>query len=268
VHEHRNYIPSLGIISIFVLALNILTNKVKLLNSNIILFLVALGFSTITVSRAHDWSDIALLGERLVQRHPESATANYEMGYIYSKIYLQTGDSSFGYIAQKALRKANSLSSSNLQPAIALAHISALLDEVEDNKLIDKIVRGFRHGKITNTELIELRQFILCQIQGACNSSISTIKTVFNALLTNPELKGRLRDDALYIYCSYLVTIPDGAEQALSIMKDVASRNKDILEYQVQLISILLTNEKNDEAHVLMGKLTDQYGIKWDVIKN
>ena len=34
-----------------------------------------------------------------MQRHPESATANYEMGYIYSKIYLQTGDSSFGYIA-------------------------------------------------------------------------------------------------------------------------------------------------------------------------
>jgi hypothetical protein len=149
VHEHRNYFPSIGIIFIFVISLVLLVEKVKTLKSNVIFIIITILFSSITISRAHDWGDMRLLGERLVQRHPESVTANYEMGYIYSKIFEQTGDSSFGYVAQKALVSANSLSISNLQPAIALAHINALLDEVEDNNLIKKIVSGFKDKKVT-----------------------------------------------------------------------------------------------------------------------
>ncbi len=267
VHEHRNYVPSIGLIFIFVMSLDFVISKVTFLRNYVVFFIVAILFSSITISRAYDWSDMLLLGERLAQGHPESTTANYEMGYIYARRFEETGDPSFGYTAQKALKKADLLSSNNLQPALALAHISALLGEAEDQQLMNKIVAGFRDGKVTNTEVIELRQFVQCQIQDNCNTKATTIKSIFDALTTNPALRRRLKDDALFIYSSYLVTIPGGAEQALTIMKDVASRNKNTLEYQVQLISVLLTNERHDEATVLMEKLTDQYGIKWELIK-
>ncbi len=267
VHEHRNYLPSLGLIVIFVLALNLILSRVKAVSSNLLFVVITILFAVITINRAYDWSNVVLLGERLAQRHPDSVTSNYEMGYTYAKVFERTGEPVFANTAKIALKKAVSLSDSNMQPAIALAHVSSMLGEAEVPALINKISTHFRHGNISIAEVISLRQFVNCQIEAICSVSETTIQTLFASLLANHDLQGRLRDDVLYIYSTYLVTIPEGAVQALTIMQDIVSRNPNTLEYQVKLISVLLTNEKTNEANLLMDSLTKRYGIKWNVIK-
>lgn len=267
VHEHRNYLPSLGLIFIFVLSLSLIISRVKFINSNLFFLLITLFFSFITINRAYDWSDPLLLSVRLAQRHPLSVTANYEMGYAYAKVYEQTHDPDAAHIAKTALKKAESLTSTNMQPAIALAHVNAMLGEPEDHALINKIVNDFRTGKVSSIEIISLRQYVNCYIESKCGISDTTIYSMFNNLLENSSLQGRIRDDVLYIYSSYLLTRQTSIEQALSIMRDIASRNPDILEYQVKLISMLLENNKIEEANALMALLSKRSGIKWNVVK-
>jgi protein O-mannosyl-transferase len=266
VHEHRNYLPSLGIIIIFVLLMNLILSRVKVVRINLVFVVITLLFAVITINRAHDWSDVVLLGERLAQRHPDSVTSNYEMGYIYAKVYEQTHDPVFANTAKIALKKAVSLSDSNMQPAISLAHVRAMLGEAEDQDLIKKIAMDFRHGRTSVIEVISLRQLVNCHIEGICKVSNTMMQTLFSSLFANHGLRYRQRDDALYIYATYLMTIPEGVAQALTIMQEIVLRNPDILQYQVKLISVLLTNEKVNEANLLMDKLTQRYGIKWNVV--
>lgn len=268
VHEHRNYLPSLGVVIIFVLSLNLMLSRIKIIRTNLVFVLIAILFSLITINRAYDWSNLVLLGERLAQRHPNSVTANYEMGYAYSKIYEQKRDPAFAYIAKTALQRAASLSDTDMQPAIALAHIVAMLGEDEDPVLMDKIALDFKYGNVSVSEVISLRQYVNCQVTTLCSSNEIMTQRLFNNLLENKSVQGRLKNDVLYIYSTYLVTIPDGAGQALMIMQDIALRNPDTLEYQVKLISIFLANGKVNEANLLMERLTKRYGMEWNVIEN
>jgi protein O-mannosyl-transferase len=265
VHEHRNYLPSLGMIIIFVIFLNLIINRIKSNKSNLVFVIIILLFATITMSRAYDWSDVILLGERMVQRHPDSATANFEMGYTYAKLYEQTHDSTFAYTAITALEKAESLSETNMQPAISLVHIRAMLGESEDLFLIDKIAKDFRHAKTNRAELVSLRQLVNCRAESICKVSDKSMQSLFDSLLANHNFQGGPRDDALFIYTNYLVNTSDGAAKALSIIQDIVSRHPGKLEYQVKLIEVLLTNGKIKEANLLMDRLSRQYGIDWNI---
>ncbi len=267
VHEHRNYLPSIGLIIIFVISLNLMVNKIKFINKHYFFAVITLLFTILTISRAHDWSDVILLGERLVQHHPNSVTSNYEMGYAYTKKYLQTKNPVFGTAAKVALRKAETLAINTTQPAIALIHLNAMLGEEEDQSIINKLVINLKNNKINNTEIVELRQLINCQVESKCNLTSTTIHSLFSSILENEKVTGRLSDDVRYIYSSYLVTIPNGASQGLAIMRDVVLRNPNTLEYQIKLISILLTNEKVNEANMLMKDLNKSHGIKFHTIK-
>ena len=148
-----------------------------------------------------------------------------------------------------------------------LGVLRPMLGETQDQALINKIAMDFRYGKVDVAEVISLRQYVNCQIEAVCSNSENTMHTLFTSLLANQGIQGRLRDDVLYIYSTYLVTLPEGAAKALTIMQDVASRNPDTLEYQVKLISVLLANGKTNEADLLMDALSRRYGIKWNIIK-
>jgi hypothetical protein len=77
-YEHRNYLPSLGIIFAVVLYIRILVNKmsnVRAFHYAIPLLLIfILGYST--WNRAYTWSDISILAETEARNHPESGAAN------------------------------------------------------------------------------------------------------------------------------------------------------------------------------------------------
>lgn len=267
VHEHRNYLPSIGILFIVVITINNLLKRITLFSLNKFMFIFLILFSSMTISRAHDWSNVVLLGERLAQRHPNSINANYEMGYVYSKLYQYTLDRSYAERSKVALSKAEQLSESDMKPTIALLHIKGMLKEDVDQALINKVRKDFESNKVTVFEVISLRQLANCHTTRICNFNSKDMRVLFNSLLANHHVKGRLRDDILYHYSHYLDTIYSGSEEALAYMNEITSRNPDVLEYKVKLVSMLMANGKINEAEFLMDELTKKYGYKWNVVK-
>lgn len=265
VYEHRNYLPSLGVILIFVISLFFLLEKTKL-NFNIVLCIITLLFSTVTMIRASDWSNPVLLSERLAQKNPDSITANYQLGETYSKLYQATSDNEYAEVAINALTQANRLSIYDAQPAIALLHVNAMKGEKENEMLINKIANKFTRSKITFSEINSYTQLINCVTKKLCDLSGNTIMKLFSLLLENNTLSSNLRDNVLLSYASFLAMDSKSLLPSLSIMKDLTQRNPDRLDLKVKYISLLLSNGNKEQAEVLMEDVSREHDVKWNVI--
>jgi len=267
VHEHRNYIPSLGLIMIFVVSVKLLLNKLDIINSNILFVLFTCFFALITVGRASDWGDMNQFAEISMQRHPDSVNTNYEAAFIFMKSFQQTHKQYYLTKAIKALQKAEEKSKHSMQSAVALAHVYSIAGKQAEAALINKIEVNFGNGMIKTEEIIALRQFVNCKLESICNVHDTIFHKLFNSLLSNPLLQGRSRDDVLYIYATFLNSITNGGQNALDILNDIVNRNPGIIEYKVKMISTLLSNGKVEEAQVMMTDLTNKYGFKWNIVK-
>lgn len=74
-YEHRNYLPSYGVILAVAYGLTVSTRN-KYLASPLMLAAILLTFSFVTWNRASTWSDINSLAEYTVRSHPASPRAN------------------------------------------------------------------------------------------------------------------------------------------------------------------------------------------------
>jgi hypothetical protein len=77
-YEHRNYLPSLGILFAAILYIRTLMSKISKTNAvrYAIPFLLILSLGYSTWSRAYTWSDITILAESEALNHPNSGNAN------------------------------------------------------------------------------------------------------------------------------------------------------------------------------------------------
>lgn len=77
-YEHRNYLPSLGIIFAVVFYIRILTDKMSSANAQryALPFLLIFILGYITWSRSYTWSNISMLAEAEARNHPDSGAAN------------------------------------------------------------------------------------------------------------------------------------------------------------------------------------------------
>jgi hypothetical protein len=269
VFEHRNYLPSLGLILILVLFIKIILGFSKRISSNLILVVLMILFASVTASRAYDWHSIPLLAERLVQRNPNSVTAHYEVGYTYMKLYEIDHNPVFSKESTKAFQRAYMHASGNkkLKIAIVRVHVASLYGEPQDQALLDEINMAVRNSRVGTEEVLALKGFVKCKTEDICDTEHGIYKKIFTNLLSNPGLREGLHDDVLYIYSSYLVKVLGEEEQALKFMREIVARNPENMTYKVKLISVLLTNEYMTEAYQIMDNLTEQYGTEWNIVK-
>ncbi len=267
VHEHRNYLPSLGLIFIFVICIRLVLSKLNIINSKILYILFVSLFACITVGRASDWGNMNQFAEMSMQKHPDSVNSNYEAAFIFMKSYEQTQSQHYLNKAISAFQKAEAKSKHSMQPAISLVHVYSISGKQAEKELIDKIKINIANGYIKTEEIIALRQLVNCKLESICDVDNTVIHELFSSLFSNISLQGRSRDDALYIYATFLNSTVNGEHDALNIFNDIVNRNPNIIEYKVGLISVLLSNGRDVAAQAIMSDLSDKYGFSWNVVK-
>ncbi len=265
VHEHRNYLPSLGLILVFVISMILLIEKTKI-NVHLFFGVIIILFSALTMSRADDWSNPILLSESLVQKKPYSVTANYQLGETYSKLYQATSDAVYAEAALKFLSRADQLINNNVQPAIAFIHVNSMLGNNEHIETINKIAKKFSESKVTFSEINSYTNLINCKVEKLCALSNETIIRLFSVLLENATLSPNLRDDALLSYAVYLAAKTDSLSSSISIINELTNRHPERLDLKVKYISLLLSNGEKEKANHLMEKISREEGYKWNVV--
>jgi hypothetical protein len=85
IHEHRNYLASIGPILIFTYAVFILASKIKKIKLSILLAIIVFVFSATTTARSMQWESLKSLLEAETFYHPQSPRAWADLFYVQTK---------------------------------------------------------------------------------------------------------------------------------------------------------------------------------------
>ena len=188
VYEHRNYLPSFGLIlAITSLIIHLFSKFNKLTRYPIYLFgLIAMVFSYTTFTRASQWSDNINFAYFEVLHHPESLRANHTLGMQY-KGMAEAGYSEYKEKAYKYLEKASKIGQKRLFSEAALIALADNLSEPAKPEWIDRLAYKLSTPAPRIDDIQLLKEITACT-NDACILPTDAGELLFNALGANPRL--------------------------------------------------------------------------------
>lgn len=187
-HEHRNYLPSFGVLFALVFALFYAFEIKRPTLKYTIIGIVTAGFAGITAIRASQWSDDEVLYFFEAKHHPKSASALA----AYSNVLLAQGQFEKSL---ETIRRAGELSSDEAGFLISAQVVRAVhgttLEPSEHSEILDRL----RKWPPTATTVWALDGANDC-IMDRCKRLQKQMEEWLNTLLQNPNAK----DPALYYF--------------------------------------------------------------------
>ncbi|MEJ2061542.1 MAG: hypothetical protein P8Y64_13855 [Gammaproteobacteria bacterium] len=215
VYEHRNYLPSLGLLlALFTLLLfEPRLRDRRLLTTGLSLALLLL-YGTVTAMRVHEWANPVRYAVISATEHPQSPRATYALGRLYSVLAItHPKETQFHTLAASALRKAMQVPGSSILPESGLLILNARLDYTSDESLW-KRMRTKLTAAPSADDTAALSSLVNCQREGDCRfPPRQMLKTLGTAIEKHP------RQANLYnLYAIYENEVLGRPEIALSYM--------------------------------------------------
>ena len=255
MHEHRNYLPSLGIVTALVLAFaDGLARRPQARRWCATLALALL--ATVTAWRASLWADPQLLMETELAYHPRSSRLWYEAGRLRIEA---AGNDAVGLDAGVvALQRAADLASIKTLPFGAL--------------LTTAIARGDRAGvaRWVATIAAEPRESVgidifeaqvRCQGYGQCRQDADSIQALSNALLARKGLSIAARQQLLEWLALYYARILADPAAAMTLLRDLVAAKPADLELRTRLAEACAVGGLAPEARRLARQV--QADLPW-----
>jgi len=214
-HEHRNYLPMIGILLIAFDALFTATRDGNLARSRTaVAITVVLLFGVVTSLRAAQWSSSISLNLSEAQHHPESVRANYQAGRQYTILFEQDPtnrklyDEAWFYLDRAA--RLDHTSTVGLFGLISLAQADHRMPEPA---LLTELQRRLRISFFGAYELLALKKLAATDGQGKPAVRNKDVLALFDAALDNPTLepgvKGMLFSTLSAYYANQRHAYPD-----------------------------------------------------------
>ena len=292
-HEHRNYLPDIGVLLAVGHGLSTAAQKFqKPIRIALLLApLVTLGFATNTL--AHTWaSDEGIIGS-LARHHPESARGQYMLAELYAerkhdlihalvhyRKAAELAPHETGYLVKSALTTAiiesdlddnigNPSKNSNRKDINAKARTtpddnSKTTSQINfaafaDNTTINEIASRLKEQPITPTTLHILDQFAPCtdQVSQICKARYPYIKSWYLAAAQNPRISSKDRGNFIIYLFNIGTARPDLdlSMQATGLGKKFEPSNP-----------VYRLMEAN--VHILRGELETADGILQSVLQD
>jgi hypothetical protein len=249
VFEHRNYLPSIGLL-IGILSVLIFETSPKfsqLLNFFIVSIIII--YSSITWLRANDWQHIVSLTAQEAYHNPDSPRVAYDLGKLYGNL-VKDSQSEYVPLAYTALNHASTLEKSSILPDIALIVLSYKINRPIELAWYDRIESKLRSQPITFSDISALEGLIKCATMGGCLLDNNRIMHVFAAALESPNLNNRPRMKALLLsqYTNYLTNILGYIELSKDITHQLIILSPSDLPYRINLIHLLIKLGEKENA--------------------
>ena len=188
-HEHRNNLPSIGIILAAVSLIPIDKLRSKKVTSGFLLILLILGSSTWL--RAKQWGNYQSLAYYEAAHHPNSPAIQA----LLSNAANQAGDIS---VATQAIRKAMELEPKETAYAMHYQNILAIHGKAIPSELQQETLRRIKHNRLTPSTQLALDQIAGCLKKEPCEPLKNNYLEWINAVIdkkpnnaTYPYLKGK-----------------------------------------------------------------------------
>ena len=257
VHEHRNYIPMLGVLVNLGFIFLLLTRNRRLVFVGLlsVIFLFFLG----THARSYSWATWESLVHTEVKRAPKSSRSHYQLGrWYFAKVELQELDkNSFEFeMAKDHFLKSMKYNRVDITGGLAIVRLYDLVGEPLPESIISALEDRMSKMVMTTDNSNKFVEYIFCQIDGKCADQIVMTNRFINAVIDNPLVIGNQRE--LFLKTAAAYTISKGLVEAYifyisEYLKLVKFGDPDVWQ---SFILVLRGTEMNQE---LLGFWLDEY---------
>ena len=225
MHEHRNYLPGLGIVTAVTLALTQALARTPRPAAGPLCAVLALAvLGTMTASRAALWATPQLQIETELRHHPASPRLWYEAGRL--RLETANGDATRTAAGIAALEQAAALAPIKTLPWSALLKTAIEgRDEATIARLVPLIVAEPR--EVVGEDVF--RELVICQGYGRCRRDGEPVQRLANALLAREGLSTLSRQRLLELLAVFYARTLGDSAAAITILKDlVAARPQEL----------------------------------------
>lgn len=269
-YEHRNYLPAIGIIIVGVELVHRVLSKTN--QKSILIAIVCIYCTFLLVNtfyRASQWTTNLHLSHYETQNHPNSARANFSLGRIYANITLQ-GNKSYRELAIKHMQKAGLLDKSGIIPETSLIVFLSNLKEPANPVWYSRIIEKLQIYPITYSDLAALKQLSLCKTKNSCFLPADDFEQIMEFAFTSPNINNATNKRAglLTLRAEFLANRKNNFEDAERDMLDAINSAPNKLQYYINYITLLISNNKTIEANKYISILEakDRFGVMTEKI--
>lgn len=252
-HEHRNYLPGIGILLAFTsVAVGWRHNVRGIPLGGAIMVTLILSFGIQTTLRASTWSspyDLAVAG---VTDHPQSNRWRHEMGRVFWIAHESVSDPEERTRLHSAARE-QFLAAARLSRFYAPGNLLSLLqidsaaDQPTDQRVVTELLSLLPQGPVapfTSTSMVNLLE---CLAGSYCIRPIQEAQQLLAALLANNNLSPKVRGQLLAAASQYAANRL-GLDQALIYTRAAVEADPAELQHALNYAQILILAGQMDPA--------------------
>lgn len=223
-HEHRNYLPSVGVLFASCAGAASLFQRpaVARLSPTVAAAVIVI-CAMFTFLRAGDWSDPVTLAMVEAERHPESLRAVYDLARIQIGLYDLSQDPELYRQAISNLEKAALISPSAKQPLMALVRMTYKYGNTPKPEWVVELLHRFEEALFHPSETADLSLLVRCHSRGQCSFPADDVARLYHAALRNETIPKYSRATLLINLAVFYVNLAGDLEPAMALLDDAVA---------------------------------------------
>jgi len=257
-HEHRNYLPMVGILLVF---FHLLLQPFHVASARIPRRIVAVSliglFAAGTFSRATVWANPFDMSRAEIEHHPNSSRASIEMGNLYANLISPDPFTmeEYYFFARQYYEHEASLKKTNVNGLFGLIVLSISRGKPIEKGWLTELADRLRNEAVPTNIIEPLLAIAGCRSTASCPLSGQEVELVLHAPLQNPHVFGHVKALAYTALTQYLVNVARDYPAAIDSMKHSIEFAPQELEHRLTLIRFLIALKRMDEARNQLAML-------------
>lgn len=257
--EHRNYLPSLGLLIPVFYAIGFAGQPGSYQKSRLVFIsAIVLLLATYTHIRSWQWSDNVRLYLTEVQYHPDSVRANYEAGKVFGqRLERREGDPQLNYReAIKYFERVTRLQNNSTSGLFGSILASIDTDHPINPEWINELANRFRNQPLEQVSILWLDKLTDCVSGGKCQKNRVRVPYLLNAALSYKGLNHRNKALLYTVLAKYFFTVERNHTKAIKYGKIAISADRTNLYYQLNLAKYQISSGDHSSAIKTLDKMS------------
>lgn len=253
--EHRNYLPSIGILLpiFYYLGHEGEQSKYARTRSAVMLLFIII-FALQTHLRAWTWSDNVRLYLTEVQYHPNSPRANYEAGKIFGQ-KLERGEGNPQVNYREAIKYFER--STELRDNITSGLFGAIVASIDSSHKIkpawiDELEFRLANQPMEQVNLLWLDKFTECVSKGLCRKEDLQVPRLVNAAVSYQNVNNKNKSQMYAILAKYTYQVEGNRSKTVEMARKAVSTMPSNIHHRLNLVEYLIWSEDRVEAEKVL----------------
>ena len=242
IYEHRNYLPTVGLLIGLVAFINYLQLKwpEKNITRASCLGLIFI-FAGLTFLRANSWSDPITLAIVEAQNHPQSFRSVYAAGRSQYGLYLMRKDTNDYVGALEKIEQAAALNEESKLPLIGLVRLSYDNGYVPKEVWVESLIERLQNTTSRIADISALGELVRCRAdKERCKIPASVVKDMYEAAYTREFMKPAVRAQLLVDFSALLINDYQDPMRAIDLLKEAINLAPNNYAYRKMFVGVLV----------------------------